>query len=173
MPGCSGFNQQLSSDKSEVTIVGLLPIVNAPASDFETLWTAIKRCKAMTTLRGSTYTVVTMDEGLYYKAKMLQWAKAEELKNTIFILGGFHTQMTFSKAIGKYLESSGINDIWVESDVFGQRTSENILKGKLWNHVIRAHKLSYEALWRVLWPILTFGTGAERNMSDLSIKLAS
>lgn len=85
---------------------------------------------------------------------MLQWAKAEELKNTIFILGGFHTQMTFSKAIGKYLESSGINDIWVESDVFGQRTSENILKGKLWNHVIRAHKLSYEALWRVLWPIL-------------------
>ena len=136
-------------------MVGPLPIVNAPGHEYETLWTVILRCKAMTRLRNGKYMIITMDEGLYNKAKMLQWAKTEEFKNVIVVLGGFHTQMTFTKVIGKYLESSGISDIWTESEVFGETTAENILKGKLWNRVVRAHKLSYEALWRVLWPILT------------------
>ena len=45
--------------------------------------------------------------------------------------------------------------MWAESRVFGETTASKILKGKLWNRVIRAHKPSYEALWRVLWPLLT------------------
>ena len=65
--------------------------------------------------------------------------------------------MTFSEVIGKYLQSSGMAEMWAESEVFGETTAGDILKGKLWNRVLRAHKLSYdhEALWRVLWPILT------------------
>ena len=109
----------------------------------------------MTHLRNGKFTVITMDEGLYNKAKMLQWGKTQVLKDVIIVLGGFHTQMTFSKVMGKYLQSSGMAEMWAESEVFGETTAGNILKGKLWNRVIRAHKLSYEALWRVLWPILT------------------
>ena len=45
--------------------------------------------------------------------------------------------------------------MWAESEVFGETIADNIVKGKLWNRVIRAHKLSFEALWRVLWPMLT------------------
>ena len=72
IPGWSGFNRLLSSNQHQVTMVGPLPIVNAPAHEFETLRTVILRCKAMTRLRNGKYTVVTMDEGLYNKAKMLQ-----------------------------------------------------------------------------------------------------
>ena len=64
VPGWSGFNQMLSSDKSQTTMLGLLPIINAPAHEFETLWTVIQKCKAMTKLRKGSYTVVTMDEVL-------------------------------------------------------------------------------------------------------------
>ena len=46
--------------------------------------------------------------------------------------------MTFSKVIGQFLESSGISDIWVESETFGKTTAGNILRGKLWNSVIKA-----------------------------------
>ena len=46
---------------------------------------------------------------------------------------------------------------WVESGVFGRNTAENIMKGKMWNRVFRAHKLTLAALWTVLWPkILTW-----------------
>ena len=130
--GWSNFNQLLSSNQRQVTMVSPLPIVTAPAHEFETLWTAILRCKTMTRLRNGKYTVVTMDDGLYNKAKMLQWAKTEEFKSVIVVLEGFHTQMTFTKVIGStYLESSGISDIWAESEVFGETAPENILKGKL------------------------------------------
>ena len=61
-------------------------------------------------------------------------------------------------------ESSGLSDIWEESGVFGETTADNILKGKIWNRVIRAHKLSFEALWRVLWPL--FETWCDENSKD-------
>ena len=85
------------------------------------------------------------NDGLYNKVKLLQWEKTEEFKSVIVghVLGGFHI---FHTQIGKYLKSSGISDIWAESEVFGETTALNILKGKLWNQVARDRKLSYEAL---------------------------
>ena len=80
-------------------MVGPLPILNALAHEFESLRTVILRCKVMT---------------------MLQWAKTEGFKSVIVVLGGFHTQMTLTKVIEKYLEPSGILDIWAESEVFGE-----------------------------------------------------
>ena len=157
--------------------MGPLPIVNTPVHEFETLWTVILRCNAKTRVRNGKYTVVTMDEGLYNKAKTLQWEKTEEFRNVIIILGCFHTQMTFTKVIGKYLESSGMSEIWAESEVFGENTAGNKMKGKLWNRVLRAHRLSYEALWRVRWPLLIKwtqekGEGVDKTLEDLSAKLA-
>ena len=69
-------------------------------------------------------------------------------------------------------------DIWVESEIFGETTAGNILRGKLWNHVIRAHKLTYEALWRVLWPIIVAwardgGHDDEGELAALPVKLAA
>ena len=164
IPGWTGFNQALSKSDEKPTVVGPLPIVNAPAHEFETLWAVILKCQAMTHLRHGLYSVITLDEGLYCKAKMIQWSKSAECKNLVIMLGGFHAQMTFSKVIGKYMESSGLSDIWEESGVFGETTADNILKGKIWNRVIRAHKLSFEALWRVLWPL--FETWCDENSKD-------
>ena len=51
----------------------------------------------MTHLRQGLYNVITLDEALYCKAKMIQWSKSAECKNLVIMLGGFHAQMTFSK----------------------------------------------------------------------------
>lgn len=80
------------------------------------------------------------------------------------MLGGFHTQMIFSIVIGQYVESSGLSDIWAESEVFRETTAINVVKGKMWNRLTRAHKLSYKALWRVLWPL--FLTWTQENGKD-------
>lgn len=74
-------------------------------------------------------------------------------------------EMTFSEVIGKYVESSGLSDIWEESVVFGETTADNILKEKIWNRVRRAHKLYFEALWRVLWSL--FETWCEENSKEV------
>lgn len=41
IPGWTGFNQALSKGNEKPTVVGPLPIVNAPAHEFDTLWTGI------------------------------------------------------------------------------------------------------------------------------------
>ncbi|KAL9979291.1 hypothetical protein ACROYT_G016935 [Oculina patagonica] len=160
VPGWTGFNHLLSKNDPQPTIIGPLPILNAAAHEFDTLWTVILKYEA-----------------LYNKAKMLQWTRTEECKDVVIMLGGFHTQMTFSKVIGKYMESSGLSDIWVESEVFEDSTALNVLKGKVWNRVIRAHKLSYEALWRVLWPLFLAwsqenGKNLDGSLEVLGRKLA-
>ncbi|KAL2081649.1 hypothetical protein ACEWY4_023502 [Coilia grayii] len=75
---------------------------------------------------------------------MLQWHHQKECEDIVILLGGFHVQMNFSKVIGQHLADSGLRDIFEESGVF--------MKGKGWNRVSRAHKLAFEALWRILWP---------------------
>ena len=51
---------------------------------------------------------------------------------------------------------------------FGEATAENIVKGRHWNRAARAHKLSYEALWRVLWPLLLTWAHDNREPVDES-----
>ena len=49
----------------------------------------------------------------------------------------------------------------MEREIFGEISAINIVKGKLCNPVVRAHKLRYEAILRVLWPM--FLTWAQEN----------
>lgn len=151
VPGWTAFNQRVSDVNPAKTTVGPMPIINEPAHEFDTIWTVIQNCQRMTAALEQTYTVLTFDEQLYCKAKMLQWAKPDECKNLVVMLGGFHIQMNFTKIIGQYMADSGLKDILVESGVYGENTAESILNGKQWNRTIRAHKLVFEALWRILW----------------------
>ena len=100
-------------------------------------------------MRCHEFTVITFDEQLYCKAKMLQWYK-DNCKYFI-MLGGFHTQMNFAKVIGEYMDSCRLVDIWIQSEILGENTAGNVIKEKGWNRVIRAHKPTLEYLWAVLW----------------------
>lgn len=71
--------------------------------------------------------------------------------------------MNFSKVTGQHLADSGLRDILEES--VGKNTAENIMKGKGWNRVARAHKLAFEALRRILWP--TFLQWVDENDSTI------
>ena len=154
IPAWTGFNQTLDEKSKDVpvTIIGHLPIINAPAHDYDVLWTVMARCMDITRHLGQEFCVLTLDLQLYSKAKLLQWFKMNECENMILMLGGFHTQMNFAKVIGKHMTDSGLKEIWIDSSLFGENTAERILQGKGWNRAIRANKLTLEALWRILWP---------------------
>ncbi len=47
--------------------------------------------------------------------------------------------------------NSGIQDMLVESGVYGEGTAEALLKGDSYNRGVRAHKISLEALFRLMW----------------------
>ena len=65
-------------------------------------------------------------------------------------LGGFHILMAFLGTIGKRMESSGLEDILIESGTFASGSIPTIMSGKAYNRAVRAHKLMAEALPRIL-----------------------
>ena len=45
---------------------------------------------------------------------------------------------------------SGITGVWVEAGVYNECVADQIIKRKLWNHSLQAHKLAMATMWRSL-----------------------
>ena len=72
--------------------------------------------------------------GLYMPAKKLQMVH-EDLNHIILRPGELHIQMADLKTIGSYIEGSGIDQAWIEADLYNPTTVKEIIEG---NHVKRA-----------------------------------
>ena len=133
--------------------------------------TVLLRCKKIANHFNQPHVELTLDEALYWKAKELVWANPAELSCVTVRLGGFHLAKNFLGVIGKHMENSGLLDAWVESDVFNECSANKILTGKSWNRDVRAHKLTMEALGRIL--LMSFKHWQERNGKDSYERLTS
>ena len=57
-------------------------------------------------------------------------AKQDINENFVFRLGELHIVFAFLKTIGKYIECSGLDQIFVEANIYGSTTLDQILNGK-------------------------------------------
>ena len=71
------------------------------------------------------------------------------------------------KCIGDHMNGSGLYEIWVESDLLGPIVAEQVLSGKHYNRGMWAHKITSQALWRLLLPpLLEFLKDSDREIYD-------
>ena len=63
----TAFNKSKSDVNPEQTSLGFLPIIQAPAHEYDTLHTAIQRCMHISNAMGQHHTVITVDQALYCK----------------------------------------------------------------------------------------------------------
>ena len=82
----------------------------------------------------------------------LKWSLPQYQDNLIPRLGGLHVSMNFLKAIGDHMNGSGLADVWGEMGLLGPGAVELVLAGNSYNRAMRAHKLTLQALWRLLIP---------------------
>ena len=80
------------------------------------------------------------------RRKKFSGDSAMSFADTVIRMGGFHTAMTFLAVIGKKYEESGLEDILMESGVYGSNSVVRLLHGKACNKGMRARKLLLEAL---------------------------
>lgn len=73
------------------------------------------------------------------------WA-TEEYDQVIILLGRLHITFNFLRAIGQHMENAGLEDVWVESELFGQNAVKSIMDGKHYYRAIQGHIWAYEAL---------------------------
>ncbi|MGH0159882.1 UNVERIFIED_CONTAM: hypothetical protein FKN15_047588 [Acipenser sinensis] len=112
------------------------------------------RYSNVATTLGQHHVVLTVDEALYCKLMGLKWAKEEYQDFLIVRLGGLHTSLNFLKVTGKHVQSSGLLEAWVKSKILGPRTAEQVMAGKFYARGMRAHKLTLQAMWRIVIPQL-------------------
>ena len=115
----------------------------------------MRRCRAVALALGQDYVVVTVDEALYQRLLPLKWAHADLQEWLIVRLGGLHIALNFLGVIGRHVEGSGLLQVWCDSNLFGPKTAEKVLRtGRPYNKAVRAHKLTWQALWSILLPMM-------------------
>ena len=150
-PSWSAFNALLYPDIPRVDNIGYCPLIEGPSTEFSTIYTVLKHAQAISAIVGQKNTVITFDLAIYMKAKQLQWKFAGEFRDVVIRVGGFHIALNFLAVIGKKYASSGLDDLFIESGVYGSGATTTLMKGKSYNRGIRAHKLTTEAFFRLLW----------------------
>ena len=151
VPGWSGYNSLIYPNTTLPTVIGYCPMINGSSTELSTIYTVIKKAQNICASLGQRDTVVTFDLAIYCKAKLITWKYPEEFTNTVIRLGGFHVALNFLSVLGKRYQSSGIEDILIESAAYGSGTVASLMKGKSYNRGMRAHKLMMEALLRLMW----------------------
>lgn len=76
----------------------------------------------------------------------IQHTKKPEFDDIFINLGAFHTQMALFKAIGKYIDSSGLIEILVEAQALAGGSMNSFLDSKHFNRCKRLHPLASGAL---------------------------
>ena len=64
------------------------------------------------------------------------------MKQLILRMGGSYMAQNFPGAIGHLMQSTGIEDIMVETDVFLRGTANTIISGKDYYAMLRAHTVT-------------------------------
>ena len=130
IPTWAAFNETIGLTDSRTTTPVMLPILQAPADDNNTVVVVINRFTEITSKLGQPYTAIAMDQPLYSKAKVLAWANQERYQDVVLLMGHLHILFSFLRAIGQHMENTGLVDTWVESGAFAEGSTDAMMEGK-------------------------------------------
>lgn len=137
MPSWQAFNSLITDEAVPEKIVGFLPVIPHPVTEYATVYTALKNFQNILSQLKQTHIAITADEGVYHIAQEIKMQHPDEFQNVILCLGSFHMIKIVLACIGKYLEDSGAETIWLENGIFGPNVIKSVLGG---THYVRSLK---------------------------------
>ena len=90
IPGWAGFKYTTCVIDPPLTTPGMLPILQAPADENNTVTTGYNHFMSISEKLGQPFTIITADEPLYSRGKELIWANYEKYKNVVLVMGHLH-----------------------------------------------------------------------------------
>ena len=130
MPIWSAANSALSVEDIPLKHVGFLPVLPYPVTDYVSVYTAVKNFQSVLEFLDQPKLPVTCDEGVYRIAREIQLVRPNEFGNIVLCLGSFHMAKVALGCIGKYIKSSGAENILIESCIFGVNVVESVIGEK-------------------------------------------
>ena len=108
------------------------------------------------------------DQALFYKIMELRWSIPEYGEKLVMRLGGLHISMNSLKVIGQHMKCSGLVEVWVESGIFGPDSADNVMTGKSYSRGMIVQKLTFLAMWKMLYPQVCTLLESDDMCSDLA-----
>ena len=130
--------------------VAYMPPVNYSIGETATMQHILETSKEASLRVGQQYTFVTFDLAVAKKANYFVLKNPERFGNVIVRMGFFHTIRSLFGALGSKMKGSGLSEILIESGVWASGSLEKVMSGKHYNRALRTHKLTLEALERLL-----------------------
>ena len=140
VPTWAAYNSLLTDNLQVTTNFSSLPVINSSPTDWSNLYTAIKIVKNINIIcTPQEKTIVSSDMEPYATCIQLQ-SKKEISNNFLFRL---------LKAVGKYINNSGLDQAFAEPEIYGPATIERINNGKHIKRSFEANTTLYVALFCV------------------------
>ena len=148
IPTWSSYNSLLGTGLKE-TWIQTLPLLSGSPTDWSNLYTALKIVQGINTFSSpGKKTIVSMDMQLYAYCMQLQSDSAIH-DQFVFRTGELHIVFAMIKSIGKYIDSSGLDQIFIEANIYGPATMEQIKGGKHMKRSVEAFMSMYTALFHL------------------------
>ena len=145
MPAWRETNAVLSEKDISKKKVGFLPVLPYPATQYDTVYTALNNFKGILQQLDQPILPVTCDEGVYHIAREIQLIRPEEFQAIVLCMGSFHMAKVALGCVGKYLTGSGPNV------TFGVNVVDSVLGGKNYGRSLKGLQLLKEALLQLQW----------------------
>ena len=125
VPTWAGYNSLISDEKPTTTFCSI-PVLNGSPTDWSNLYSALKIVQGIdVSTSPDNKTIISVDQQLYAKCIQLK-SRNEISENFVFRMGELHIVFSRLKAIGKYIDSSGLDEVFVEAEIYGPATVEQL-----------------------------------------------
>ena len=148
-PSWTPFNSTVIKDDRCKQIVGYLPIIPSPVTEYSTVYTCLKNFNILLRQLNQEYLAVACDEGVYRIARSIMFENEKEFEKIVLCLGSFHMIKVTLSCIGKYLQNSGVESIFIETGLFGIHVTEQLLAGANYARSVKGFNYLAEALRRL------------------------
>ena len=143
--------------------------INAPASNYSTIKTAVLEAMRMSTAHGQNHTIVTFDQPLYIKAKDIVEANPEIYRHVVPRMGGLHLVFSYLGSIGYIMEGSGLQEVF--SEIYAFKATEKMLSGHAYERAVRAHSIIHSALAQIIFSNIQLDDEELKYFKELSKNL--
>lgn len=138
LPGWKGFFHLVTEPSAETHTIGYLPPIDKSPTHLDTVQEVLIQCKEKAQALDLLETDLVLDHAIYAKAiEIIMDENNEHLKSFINLrMGGFHAACIFLGVIGKRFGDAGLKDIIVESGLFGENSTDQLLRGNIDRSII-------------------------------------
>ena len=140
----------LSKGDRHTSIAKILvfPLIPGPADDYNAIYTGFKLAQNVTTFSVCDQkTIITFDLDLYERALKLRNSSPKLMGNFILRLGELHIVFAQCRAIGRYLENTGIDDAWLKSESIGPCTIRQVISCSHMKRALIIHEATLLAFY--------------------------